>query len=174
MHEITDEILQKDLRNYRDKFHLYKADWQKEKDIWLSKKRRGDKNLREFLRDWTARTFSMKAKFRCPKCQRKGVKKDRRDLFSKNGYNFDEDQDLAVGWTTGCCTVQLLFKELRSKDQTSIELKFLVRAYSQYCKSCNKVGDIGTYRDETERISEKFSQQLVRMFYKDYRPPKVF
>lgn len=34
IHEITDEILERDLRNKRDSFHLYKADWQKEKTIW--------------------------------------------------------------------------------------------------------------------------------------------
>jgi len=47
----------------------------------------------------------MKAKFRCPKCQRKGVDNDKKELFAKNGYIFDENEAVPVGWTTGCCTV---------------------------------------------------------------------
>lgn len=115
----------------------------------------------------------MKAKFRCPKCQHKEINQEKRQLFEKNGYRFNGEDQVALGWTTGCCTVQLLFKELRSKDKKRIELKFLVRAYSQYCKECNKVGDIGTYKDEIERISNRFSQYLVKSFFKEYQPPRT-
>jgi hypothetical protein len=39
-----------------------------------------------------------------------------------------------------------------------------VRAFSQYCKRCKKVGDIGTYEDEIDRISEKFCFTIARRF----------
>ena len=96
-------------KNYRDKFHLpkapvraYKADWQKEKDKW-SLDGKQDIRTPPFVSDWKERTYSMKAKFRCPKCQKKEMDRGRENL-KRNGYLIDESVP-AGGWTTGCCTV---------------------------------------------------------------------
>ena len=32
----------------------------------------------------------------------------------------------------------------------------MVRAYSQYCKVCKKVGDVGTYEQEINRLAQYF------------------
>ena len=52
-----------------------------------------------------------------------------------------------------------LAKELNRKFQSC---KILVRVYSQLCKRCNKVGDVGLYEDETERLAEVLSKTLIK------------
>lgn len=170
IHDITDDIMEHDLKNYRERFHLYRADWDKEKSKWKAERKR-DPRTPAFLKDWRDRTYSMKAKFRCQKCMNKTLGRGSSDL-ARNGYLLDESVPVG-GWTTGCCTAQILFKELKSSDKNRIELKFFVRAFSQFCKSCNKVGDVGTYKDEVERVASTFSQYLVKYFFKNYRPPRA-
>ena len=107
----------------------------------------------------------MKAKFRCPECAPEDL-----GLGPRNDRYEADDGVPTGGWTTGCCTVQLMTKTLKSSDRSRIELKLIVRAFSQYCKECKTPGDIGTYKDEIERISYVFSQNLVARFFEEYRP----
>jgi len=74
------------------------------------------------------------------------------------------------GWTTGCCTVQFIYKEVPGGNPREIQLKFFVRAWSQFCKSCNKVGDIGTYPDEIDRLSSAYAEYLMKVFFRHVRP----
>lgn len=34
IHDITDDIMENDLRSQRERFHIYRADWEKEKNRW--------------------------------------------------------------------------------------------------------------------------------------------
>jgi len=113
----------------------------------------------------------MKAKFCCTFCQRKERKKAQADLGRNNMPHGDAEQlGSNGGWTTGCCTVQFIFKEVPGGNPREIQLKFFVRAWSQFCKSCNKVGDIGTYPDEIDRLSSAYAEYLMKVFFRHVRP----
>ena len=55
--------------------------------------------------------------------------------------------------------ITFLENALNHKTQT---LRILVRAYSQMCLKCNRVGDFGLYSDETERVAQLFAKRYVR------------
>ena len=73
----------------------------------------------------------MKCKFACSTCEVNRLKQYEKDLARNTGLTADKKR-FKEGWTTGKSTVEFLYSKVKErKNPLNVELKVLVRVYSQ-------------------------------------------